>query len=158
MKYSRKIDRENVKIFRKRGTDNSGKLRYKCVICGHKTSIDGSYSSRGHRLVCAYCARVSLGYPSKLALEWFEKGDKYRRIRVLINNLYFKISYILDSFKWFVSPKKCKECKFYVRNTFHDANGEWEAYGCVKRIIRLCCKGERYYESNDGKRSGSVTP
>lgn len=49
----KEVDAANVAQFKKTGRVGryDGDDLYTCVICGRKTSIDGSYSTRGHREV-----------------------------------------------------------------------------------------------------------
>ena len=52
----KEVDAANVAQFKKK-TGRVGRYDgddlYTCVICGRKTSIDGSYSTRGHNLICS---------------------------------------------------------------------------------------------------------
>ena len=49
------IEKHNVEVFEKYGTDNSGEERHICTECGRKVCIDGSASNRGHNLLCNAC-------------------------------------------------------------------------------------------------------
>lgn len=57
--YDKEIDKQNIEIFKKYGTDDSGEFRHKCCICKEPTCIDNSYSNGGHKLICNAC-RVKL--------------------------------------------------------------------------------------------------
>ena len=54
-KYDKKIDADNIKIFSIYGINESSEKRYKCCLCKRPVSIDGSYSKKGHKLVCIGC-------------------------------------------------------------------------------------------------------
>lgn len=54
-KIDRKANERNIHIFDQRGTGSSGERRHTCVICGNKTNIDSSCSSRGSLLTCTQC-------------------------------------------------------------------------------------------------------
>lgn len=49
------INAENIEIFSNYETMDSSELRHKCVLCGKDVDIDGSISSKGHRLICINC-------------------------------------------------------------------------------------------------------
>ena len=51
----KRIDRLNVKVFKKYEISNSGEMRHICTECGQRCSIDGSVSRRGHELMCKRC-------------------------------------------------------------------------------------------------------
>ena len=64
------FDKENIKIFGQYGTDCSDQLRHACVLCGKKVTINGSISSRGHRLICMQCAYKYFEGDYSAIFEW----------------------------------------------------------------------------------------
>lgn len=49
------IEKHNVEVFEKYGTDNSREERHICTECGRKVCIDGSASRQGRHLLCNGC-------------------------------------------------------------------------------------------------------
>lgn len=51
----KEVDAANVAQFKETGRVGryDGDDLYTCVICGRKTNIDSSYSTRGHNLICS---------------------------------------------------------------------------------------------------------
>lgn len=50
-----KVDSHNRDLFADYGIRNETEKRHTCVVCGNHVSIDGSYSDRGHNLICGHC-------------------------------------------------------------------------------------------------------
>lgn len=56
MKIDEKVNKENIKLFKKYGISNMDENIYTCVCCGRKTCLDNSGSIKGAYLVCGECA------------------------------------------------------------------------------------------------------
>lgn len=63
-------DKENVRVFRQYGTSYTDELRHTCVLCGKKVNIEGSISSRGHRLICTQCVYKHFEGDYSAVFEW----------------------------------------------------------------------------------------
>ena len=61
MKIDEKVNKENVKLFKKYGLINDEDNIYTCVCCGKKTCISSSTSIEGAYLVCNRCVYDKLG-------------------------------------------------------------------------------------------------
>lgn len=61
MKIDEKVNKENIKLFKKYGISNSEENIYTCVCCGRKTCITDSSSIQGAYLVCCQCAYNKFG-------------------------------------------------------------------------------------------------
>lgn len=72
MEYNHITDKMNIKIYEKYGARESRTIRHKCVLCDSPTSIDGSFSDKGRRLICKYCAADKFGSMWDV-LEWIQK-------------------------------------------------------------------------------------
>ena len=67
-----KVNKENIKLFKRYEISNSEKNIYTCVCCGKKTCISDSSSIGGAYLVCAECAHDKFnGWHN--CMEWQEK-------------------------------------------------------------------------------------
>ena len=66
------IEKHNVETFEKYGIGYpSGENRHICTQCRKPVSIDGSMSSKGHKLICNGCVYRVFGGVTK-AFEWIE--------------------------------------------------------------------------------------
>lgn len=70
-----KMEKQNVKLFSKYGTNRNNEYMYHCVLCKKTCSIDTSMSNRGHRLICNSCSRTRF-QTLYAAMEWVYKEDK----------------------------------------------------------------------------------
>lgn len=61
IEYDKQIDEDNIRIFKEEKTYNPYEMRHKCCICKRPTSIGGSYSNKGHKLVCMRCQYEKFG-------------------------------------------------------------------------------------------------
>lgn len=68
------IEKHNVEVFEKYGTDNSGEYRHICTECGEKICIDGSVSRRGHKLMCMTCFHLKCWDDPEFSARYF-KGE-----------------------------------------------------------------------------------
>lgn len=73
MDYNIITDKTNIKIYEKYGTKDAGSMRHKCVLCGAHTSIDGSFSNKGHKLICKKCAGARFDSMWDV-LDWIQIG------------------------------------------------------------------------------------
>lgn len=71
MKIDEKVNKENIKLFKRYGISNRNNI-YTCVCCGKKTCISDSSSIEGAYLVCSRCAYDKFGCWSYCA-EWQEE-------------------------------------------------------------------------------------
>lgn len=61
MKIDEKVNKENIKLFKRYGLINDEDNIYTCVCCGKKTCISSSTSIEGAYLVCNRCVYDKLG-------------------------------------------------------------------------------------------------
>ena len=54
-KIDEKVNKENIKLFKRYGISKDEERIYTCVCCGKKTSISSSCSVQGAYLVCTRC-------------------------------------------------------------------------------------------------------
>lgn len=64
------VDKENIKIFNQTGIRDSDQLRYVCILCNKKVNIDGSVSSRGHKLICIQCVHKYFEGDYSAVFDW----------------------------------------------------------------------------------------
>ena len=64
------VDKENIKIFRQYDINCSDQLMHTCVLCGERVSIEGSVSSRGHKLICISCVYKYFEGDYSAVFEW----------------------------------------------------------------------------------------
>lgn len=55
MKIDKKVNKKNIKLFKKFGVNNDEDDIYTCICCGKKTCADDSCSVEGAYLVCIGC-------------------------------------------------------------------------------------------------------
>lgn len=63
----------NLELFRRTGVMYAWENRYRCVCCKKPVSIDDSYSSSGHRLICETCYNKHFDGDILKAHEWMCK-------------------------------------------------------------------------------------
>lgn len=71
--YSLGIDIENMKQFHKTNTLINDRPIYRCVLCYEPTSIQDSYSHKGHKLICISCFHRKFGVAYDLAFRWMKE-------------------------------------------------------------------------------------
>lgn len=64
------VNKENVRAFRRYDISYSDQLRHTCVLCGKKVNIQGSVSSKGHRLICVQCVYKYFEGDYSAVFEW----------------------------------------------------------------------------------------
>ena len=64
------VNKENVRSFRRYDISYSDQLRHTCVLCGKKVNIQGSVSSKGHRLICVQCVYKYFEGDYSAVFEW----------------------------------------------------------------------------------------
>ena len=69
MKYDKIYDLQNQYEFSKSGTNRPDEPRYVCTVCERMTSIGGSFSYQGRRLICTQCARKNFQKETYIDLE-----------------------------------------------------------------------------------------
>ena len=74
MKVDEKVNKENVKLFKRYGINNDNDI-YTCVCCGKKTCIGSSTSIEGAYLVCNRCVYDKFGSYHKCS-EWQDEMIK----------------------------------------------------------------------------------
>lgn len=74
-KINEEADIENVKVFEYYETLYSNEVRHTCVLCGKKVNIEGSTSSKGHRLICTQCVYRYFEGDYSAVFEW-DRRDK----------------------------------------------------------------------------------
>lgn len=75
MDYNVITDKTNIEIYQKYRIRRSNELRHRCVLCGEVTSVDGSISNQGARLICNRCVERKFDTRGK-ALRWVEGGNR----------------------------------------------------------------------------------
>ncbi len=70
MKYDLKANEDNLKIFKRYFLiDNNSKV-FTCVLCNKKTSISGSTSIMGYKLICTECVYNKFDGDYSYARKW----------------------------------------------------------------------------------------
>ena len=68
------LDDQNRAIYSITGTTRSNEKRFHCTVCENATSIDGSFSNRGSRLLCWKCAEKHFNSNYIKIMEWCCNG------------------------------------------------------------------------------------
>ena len=80
MKIDKKVNKENIELFKKFGVSNGENNIYTCVCCGKKTCADDSCSVGGAYLVCVGCIFDKFNGSWHNCMEWqdemLKKGKK----------------------------------------------------------------------------------
>lgn len=75
LEYDKDLDVVNIEVFERNGLIDPMKNRHRCVLCRQPTSIDGSYSHSGHKLVCRSCLWTRFGGDIISLSRWQNGGD-----------------------------------------------------------------------------------
>lgn len=74
---NKKVDKENIRVFKQWGTSYRDQLRHTCVLCGKKVNIEGSVSNQGRRLICTQCIYKYFEGDYSAVFEWnFERNKE----------------------------------------------------------------------------------
>lgn len=76
MEIDKKVNKENIELFKKYGLINDEDNIYTCVCCGKKTCLDGSCSIEGHYLVCVGCIFDKLNSSWNNCMKWQDEMIK----------------------------------------------------------------------------------
>lgn len=72
----KKIDAENIRVFKKCKLSGDEEYLYRCVICGEKACIGNSMSWQGHRLMHTSCANKAFKPVNMIkAFQWMAEED-----------------------------------------------------------------------------------
>ena len=79
IKIDKKVNKENIELFKKFGVSNGENNIYTCVCCGKKTCADDSCSVGGAYLVCDKCVFNKFNSSWNNCMKWQDemiKGEK----------------------------------------------------------------------------------
>ena len=79
IKIDKKVNKENIELFKKFGVSNGENNIYTCVCCGKKTCADDSCSVGGAYLVCDQCVFDKFDSSWNNCMKWQDemiKGEK----------------------------------------------------------------------------------
>lgn len=89
MKYNKEIDKQNILTFEKTNIRYPHSYVYHCVLCENETSIDYSYSNKGHKMICIKCKKKIFKDDYTKMYKWIEGEEKMLNIKSKYMN-YFK--------------------------------------------------------------------
>lgn len=80
MKIDKKINKKNIKLFKKFGVINGENNIYTCICCGKKTCADDSCSVEGSYLVCVGCIFDKFNGSWHNCMEWQDEMLKKEKL------------------------------------------------------------------------------
>lgn len=80
MKIDEKVNKENIKLFKRYGLNHIEDNIYTCVCCGKKTCINSSTSIEGAYIVCSRCVHDKFNGSWHNCMEWQDEMLKKEKL------------------------------------------------------------------------------
>lgn len=75
LKENEKINKENIKYFKRYVIHDSEVFRYKCVLCEKEVCVSNSASNQGDRLICMNCYYEKFDRRTFDARKWINREN-----------------------------------------------------------------------------------